>query len=304
MSTAVKKQEVSVVSPGDIATWTPEQFDLLKRQFCKDLTDDEFQIFRYAVQRTGLDPFMKQIYAVKRKGKMCLQVGIDGYRLVADRTGVYAGCDDAVFDSEKEPNKATVTVYKMVQGQRCAYTASARWSEYYPGEREGFMWDKMPCVMLGKVAEALALRKAFPADLSGIYTEDEMAQADAKADQARPVQAEVAPVPFTMAQDQRETLKAAMKVNGYLNADLRAFTSKFSGGVPNSEQEYRETLLAMSQSKPKKALEAAVRSVEDFMAENRYTAKEEADLEFSANEMAYESRRIYDGESRKGCVVR
>lgn len=163
--------------------WTPEQTQLLKDTVCKGATDDEFKIFCYAVQRTGLDPFMRQIHSVKRwnakanREDMSIQVGIDGYRLIADRTGLYAGNEEAVFDNEKAPNKATVVVYKMVQGQRCPFSATARWAEYYPGDKQGFMWKKMPCVMLGKVAEALALRKAFPAELSGVYTNEEMEQA-------------------------------------------------------------------------------------------------------------------------------
>lgn len=165
--------------------WTPEQVQLLKDTVCKGVTDDEFKVFCYAVKRTGLDPFMKQIHAVKRKNnktgkeEMSIQTGIDGYRLIADRTEIYVGNDDPIFDDEIKPNKATVTVYKLIQGIRCPFTASARWDEYYPGDGGmGFMWRKMPCVMLGKVAEALALRKAFPADLSGVYTNDEMDQAD------------------------------------------------------------------------------------------------------------------------------
>ena len=71
-----------------------------------------------------------------------------------------------------------VTVYRMVSGQRVAFSASARWAEYAPQGSQGFMWQKMPFLMLGKVAEALALRKAFPLDLSGLYTQEEMAQAD------------------------------------------------------------------------------------------------------------------------------
>lgn len=164
--------------------WTPAQIELLKNTVCKNASDDEFKIFCYAVQRTGLDPFMKQIHMVKRWNKkenrfdMSIQVGIDGYRLIADRTGLYAGNDEPHFDNEKAPRKATVTVFKIVAGQRCPFRASARWDEYFPGDTQGFMWRKMPCVMLGKVAEALALRKAFPAELSGLYTEDEMAQAN------------------------------------------------------------------------------------------------------------------------------
>lgn len=160
----------------DQPRFTSEQIKLLKDTVCKGATDDEFKIFCYAVQRTGLDPFMKQIHAVRRDSQMTILVGIDGLRLIADRTAVYAGNDEPIFDNEKNPNKATVTVYKLVNGIRCPFTASARWDEYYPGEKQGFMWKKMPCVMLGKVAEGLALRKAFPADLSGLYTTEEMEQ--------------------------------------------------------------------------------------------------------------------------------
>jgi hypothetical protein len=72
---------------------------------------------------------------------------------------------------------ASVTVWKIVSGQRCAFTATARWIEYVPPQGSDWMWQKMPHLMLAKCAEALALRKAFPRQLSGIYTKDEMAQA-------------------------------------------------------------------------------------------------------------------------------
>ena len=163
--------------------WGSDQLELLKRTICKGASDDEFQLFVHVAKRSGLDPFAKQIHAVKRwnskenRFDMAIQTGIDGYRLIADRTGLYAGSDDAVFDNEEAPTKATVTVYKLVKGTRCAFTATARWNEYYPGDKQGMMWKKMPCVMLGKVAESLALRKAFPADLSNIYVEEEMEQA-------------------------------------------------------------------------------------------------------------------------------
>lgn len=176
--------EVAVINPGAVQEWSRERVELLKRTICKGATDDEFQIFIEVAKRTGLNPFARQVHAVKRFNKktgrdeMSIQTGIDGYRLIADRTGKYAGSDDPTFDNEKEPNRATVTVYKMVEGQRCPFTATARWDEYYPGDAQGFMWKKMPCVMLSKCAEALALRKAFPAELSGLYTNEEMEQAD------------------------------------------------------------------------------------------------------------------------------
>ena len=113
-------------------------------------------------------------------------MGIDGYRSIADRTGLYAGSDDYVFDYinqdgsiSKEPVKATATVYKLVGGIRCPFVASARMSEYKPKDvNMQFMWNKMPNLMLGKCSESLALRKAFPNELSGTYTDEEMQQAD------------------------------------------------------------------------------------------------------------------------------
>lgn len=160
--------------------FTSEQVDLIKRTVANSATNDELAIFLHQCQRTGLDPLAKQIHFVKRSGKMAIQTAIDGYRLIADRTGKYAGNDDPTFSDEDAkgfPGKASVTVWKMVGGVRCPFTATARWDEYFPGEQQGFMWKKMPHVMLGKCAEALALRKAFPQELSGVYTNEEMEQA-------------------------------------------------------------------------------------------------------------------------------
>lgn len=163
------------------------KIDLIKRTVAAGATHDELELFFHQARRAGLDPLAKQIYYVKRKGKGVVQVGIDGLRLIADRTGKYAGSDDADFDGTTErsfPSRARVTVYKMVHGQRCPFSATARWDEYYPGDDQGFQWRKMPHAMLAKCAEALALRKAFPADMSGLYIHEEMEQADVLAPEA------------------------------------------------------------------------------------------------------------------------
>lgn len=166
------------------ALLSPKEVETLKSVYARSLADHEFKVFLMVCERTKLDPFKKQVYAVKRKssdGKevMTIQTGIDGFRALAMRTGKYAGQDDVVFeeDGSPYPKKATVTVYSIIQGMRVPFTASARWSEYFPGERLGFMWKKMPHTMLGKVAEALALRKMAPEDTSGLYLEEEMQQA-------------------------------------------------------------------------------------------------------------------------------
>jgi phage recombination protein Bet len=186
--------ELAVRENGSVpsVSWTPEQVDLIKRTIAVDATNDELQLFLYQAKRTGLDPLSRQIHFVKRQDKGTIQTAIDGYRLIADRTGKYAGNDDYVFDEglpqythmqtgRGNPATATATVYKMVGGIRTAFTATAAWGEYAPAnDKQAFMWKKMPYLMIGKCAEALALRKAFPAELSGVYTNEEMMQADSE----------------------------------------------------------------------------------------------------------------------------
>lgn len=172
--------------PAPAPYFTPDQIDLLKSQIAKDATDDELKLFVYVCERTGLDPFARQIHFVKRSGKMVIQTGIDGFRVIAHRTGICAGIEDAVYGDPIQvgnvqvPGLASVTVWRIVGGQRQPFTASARWKEYAPdvSRGEGFMWKKMPYLMLGKVAESLALRKSFPQELSGLYVDEEMHQAD------------------------------------------------------------------------------------------------------------------------------
>jgi len=166
----------------DLITFNADQLALIKTQVAKDCTDSELKLFLAVAQRTGLDPFSRQIYAVKRAGKMTIQTGIDGYRLIADRTGKYAGADEAVFthDDDGYIVKAVFTVYKLINNVRYPFVGVAHWHEYVVLKDDGTperMWKKMGYTMISKCAEAQALRRCFPADLSGIYTAEEMLQA-------------------------------------------------------------------------------------------------------------------------------
>lgn len=170
-------------------TFAKKTRELIKNTVAVDLNDLEFDMFMYQAQRTGLDPLARQIYAIKNKGKVMIQASIDGLRLVAQRHPDYAGQDEPVWEGEPMTTGflAKVTVYKFSpNGQRypaavgVAYFAeyAQRTTDYRTGAGEfSYMWKKMPRVMIAKVAEALALRKAFPQELSGVYTTEEMDQA-------------------------------------------------------------------------------------------------------------------------------
>lgn len=186
MTTAIMPAPASaplaIASPRD---WSREEIDLIKTTVARGTSDNELKLFLYVAKERGLNPLARQIHAVKRfnkssgKEEMSIQTGIDGFRTIAARTGAYAGSDDPIFEGKPgTPDfSATVTVWRLVQGIRCPFSARARWDEYYPGEKQGFMWKSKPHVMLGKCAEALALRKGFPEDLAGLYSDDEMEQA-------------------------------------------------------------------------------------------------------------------------------
>jgi phage recombination protein Bet len=230
------------------ADFSREQLELLKTSFGSPLSAGELSYFVEVCKRTGLDPFRKQIYAIKRGGRMTIQTGIDGFRTIASRSGIYEGqaptqwCGkDGVWrDVWLEPGPpaaARVGVYR--RGFREPLYAVARFASY----AQEAQWKSMPDVMIAKCAEALALRRAFPEDVSGLYVHEEMQQADNDQDvpDRRP------PLPVPDAAPQRVgTTAADSRERPALTPTHDPETGEIDGDVPFDL--YRERAVALRQS--------------------------------------------------------
>jgi phage recombination protein Bet len=231
MSAEIMKTGGALAIRPDQTQWTPEQGAVLRQSGISDqVTAAELSGFLHLCQRTQLDPFSRQIYLIgrydRRAGREVFtpQTAIDGYRVVAHRVVAASGqtfgyedtlwCDSSgqwrdAWLAEEPPSAAKVTVLR--NGQR--FSAVALFREYVQTGKEGKvlgLWNKMPAGQIAKCAEALALRKAFPHDLAGVYTAEEMAQADNPAADERHLRtvkqgepdpwATAAPAPQTAAQ--------------------------------------------------------------------------------------------------------
>jgi len=217
MSVAVHEGSLLAVQQ-DQTFWNPQQIAALKQLGLQDATNEDLAVFFHHSQRTGLDPFARQIYMVgrwSREGtKYTIQTGIDGFRLIGRRAAdarhetlevsdtEWCGSDGQwtnVWLSHEPPAAARVSIIR--NGGR--FPAVALFHEYAQTKKDGSltqMWDSKGALMIAKCAEALAWRKAFPQDLSGLYTTEEMQQADNNRVTVTQVQ-EPAPAQVTSLQD-------------------------------------------------------------------------------------------------------
>lgn len=168
--------------------FSERQIELIKTQIMPGASDDDLMLFTQVASSRGLNPFMKHIYAVNYKGKWSYQVSIDGLRLIAQRSGRYRGQTEPqwcgldgkwvdVWLKDEPPAAARVGVW--IEGNAQPLMAVALYKNFVApsANNPSTFWQKMPDHMLAKCAESQALRKAFPEEAGGMYTSDEMAQA-------------------------------------------------------------------------------------------------------------------------------
>jgi phage recombination protein Bet len=187
--TEMKNNEIVIHNKSDVqTTFNSETVNLIKNTVAPaNLSIKEFEMFIYQANKSGLDPLSRQIYCMKseKTGKVSIQATIDGFRLIAERTGLYQGQTPVMWCGEdgkwvdvwlKKEYPAAAKVGVLKKGFLEPLYAIARFDSYAQryGDKLNFTWSKMPDLMIGKCAEALALRKAFPQETSNLYLSEEM----------------------------------------------------------------------------------------------------------------------------------
>lgn len=150
---------------------------LLRHNNWPEIKDPEFAIFLVLCVRHRLDPWRSQAFPLMKfdaKGgnRVVLGVPIETQRAIAHETGLYAGMDapQHEYADSRRPHRTIQTIYKLVGGQRVPFTAEANFDDYFPDDGKGTLAEIHPHVCAATVAEAGALRRAFPRELSDIYS--------------------------------------------------------------------------------------------------------------------------------------
>ncbi len=194
------KKEISIVAAPNLALarreapvplalaehYTDADLETIRNTIARDCNDSELVFFLTFCRSAGLDPFLKEVYAIKRTGKITFQMAIDGLRRRAHDTQAYAGMDPPTFGEVQThnaggrqvmaPEFCDITVYKVVAGLRVPFPARCYFKEYAPplADKLAFKWRDSPFNQLEKCTEAKALRRAFPEQVRGLYAHEEL----------------------------------------------------------------------------------------------------------------------------------
>lgn len=166
----------------EASNWTPAQMKLITDVVARGATPDELKLFLYRCNKMGLDPLKQgQIYFIKYgSGPGTIVVGIEGFRSRAARTGKHQGTKRGVTrGADGKCLGAWAHVWK--EGWLHPAEVEVALEEYSTGKGN---WSDMPETMIQKVAEAAALRMAFPDELGDAYTPEEM---EKKGEAPRPI---------------------------------------------------------------------------------------------------------------------
>ena len=179
--TAIQSVTTQPIAP----FFTPDQEQMILRNFLGGATKEEAAVLLEIVKRRRLDPFARQVYFVKRWDSQkreevwAIQTSIDGLRGIAERSGQYDGQDEPIYGKDEAGEFCKVKVYRKDWSPTRYAMGIAYLSEFIQKKKDGTVtsfWQRMPRLMLAKCAEALAIRKAFPEDTAGLYIPEEMGE--------------------------------------------------------------------------------------------------------------------------------
>ena len=162
-----------------------EDRNLLLATVAKGATESEFQMFLEFCKSTGLNPFKKEIWFIKTGSGVQMMTGINGFLTIANNHPQFDGMTVKIDEQDGKLVSATCTVYR--KDRKYPSEATVYYSEY---AKNSPIWRTMPRMMLQKVAKSVALREAFPQELNGMYTQEEM-PAEYSLDNQKPIKKEI-----------------------------------------------------------------------------------------------------------------
>lgn len=170
--------------------------DIVRKMICTDpnITDQEVIAFISLCQAQHLNPYpgTKDVYLIKYGNQPAsIVVGKDVHIKRAAANDKFAGFDAGVVvinaEGELERRKGSLVLQDdeliggwcdvYVKGYDTPISDTVSLAEYMGRKKDGSpngQWAKMPATMIRKVAISHALREAFPRDLQGLYSADEM----------------------------------------------------------------------------------------------------------------------------------
>ena len=237
-----------------VPTITTEQLELIKKTVAKDATADELRLFLHDCARQGVHPLDHLLHFTKRGGRYTPVTSIDLMRMRAAETGEYAGNDEYEFTGTpgRPGFKAVARVWRLVQGHRVAFARPARWEEYCPPPGQDHMWRRMPHVMLGKCAEAQALRAGFPRQLHGLYAAEELQAGDDRPGPAASPAAGRSTTSPPISAAQRKRLFARARDGGWTSEQLKGWLHDrgIEGTQTIRQDQYDAILEALALERP------------------------------------------------------
>jgi phage recombination protein Bet len=174
-----EKQIVKYETDYGIVKLTPT---VIRNLICKNASDKEIKQFITLCAMQKLNPFLREAYLIKYSDTepASMVVGYEVFLKRAFKNQYYQGYKSGILDWDDE-KKRRAFCEVFLKGYVTPIRVEVYWEEYAGKKKDGTLtkfWAKQGRTQLEKVAISQALRRAFPLDLGGLYTADEIDTVD------------------------------------------------------------------------------------------------------------------------------